>query len=89
MESVIMIEQHQADLASVVAQSRSLGREIAITHNGEVLAYISPKIEKPKRKINYGFMNDDNFVIPDNFDRLGEDEIFALFSGEHDENSAG
>lgn len=85
MEHLIMIEQYQTDLASVVAQSRSLGKEIAITHNGEVLAYISPKIEKPKRQLNFGFMNEE-FDVPDDFDRMNEDEIYAMFAGEYGEN---
>lgn len=34
---MVMIEQYQTDLASVVTQSRSLGKEITIICNGEVL----------------------------------------------------
>lgn len=95
MEPMVMIEQYQTDLASVVAQSRSLGKEIAITHNGEVLAYIMPKIEIPtatintERQLNVGFLRAENpnFEIPDDFDRMFEDEIYAMFSGEYDESS--
>lgn len=32
-------------------------------------------MEQPKRQLNFGFMNGDNFVILDNFDRMFEGEI--------------
>lgn len=89
MENIVIVEQQQFDLSNAIAQIQNFGKSVIVTDNGKPIIKMLAVEEKPKRKINYGFMNDDNFVIPDNFDRLYEDEIFALFSGECDENSAG
>lgn len=41
--------------------------------------------DTPKRKLNFGFMNE-KFDVPDDFDRMNEEEIYAVFVGEYGEN---
>lgn len=85
MAQIVMVEQYKTDLQSVIAQSKSLGQQIAITQNGEILAYVVPKQNKQKRKLNVGFLKEEypDVKIPKNFDRMFEDEIAQIF---YDEN---
>lgn len=88
MEQVITIQQDQANIWAIIEQVRNVGSSFVITDKDKPAIKISIAEELPKRKINYGFMNDENFKIPENFDRMNEDEICALFSGEYDEHTS-
>ncbi|MFW2176252.1 MULTISPECIES: hypothetical protein [unclassified Moraxella] len=77
-------------------------QNITITdNNGLAYNLTVSKKEPSKRKLNAGFMhtesrinrnagflnaNPANTAIPDDFDRMYEDEIYALFAGEYDES---
>lgn len=41
--------------------------------------------DTPKRKLNFGFMYE-KFDVSDDFDRMNEEEIYAMFMGEYGEN---
>lgn len=83
MEQIVMIEQQQVDLSTLIAQVQNFGKSFVITQNGQPVAQISAI--KEKRQLNFGFMNEE-FEVPDDFDRMNEDEIYAMFAGEYGEN---
>lgn len=81
MEQVIVIQQSQADLNAIIEQVRNLGSAFVLTDKDKPAVKIM-LAEPKKRQINYGFMQDKNFRVPDNFDRMNEDEIYQMFTGE-------
>ena len=76
-----MIEMHEADaaLARLVARAEQ-GETVIIAKDGKPVARLVP-VEAPARvgKPLYGFMSGN---VPDDFDRMFEDEIAAMFNGD-------
>lgn len=83
MEQIIIIEQLQADLNAIVEQAKQIGAMVVITDDGKPQVKVFDNA--PKRKLNFGFMNE-IFDVPDDFDRMNEEEIYAMFAGEYGEN---
>lgn len=86
MEQVITVQQAQADIWAIIEQVRNLGSSFVLTDKDKPAVKITLAERPKKRQINYGFMQDENFHIPDNFDRMNEEAIYKMFAGEADEN---
>lgn len=80
MEQVIVIQQSQADLGAIIEQVRNLGSSFVLTDKDKPAVKITLAEQPKKRQINYGFMQDENFQIPDNFDRMNEQKILTMFA---------
>lgn len=93
MEQMIIVEQAKVDLSAIIERVRDEKSPIILTDKGKSsikICLVENELDDKKGKRLGGFLkNTDNTPAPDNFDRLNEDEIFALFSGEYDEYSRG
>ena len=91
MEQIVIIEQAKADLSAIIEQVRNEKRTIILTDKDKLPVHISimpNDFDNNRGKRLGGFLvNTDDTSAPDDFDRMSEDEIFALFSGEYDEYS--
>ena len=89
MEQMIVVEQAKVDLSAIIERVRDEKSPIILTDKGKSsikICLVENELDDKKGKRLGGFLkNTDNTPAPDNFDRLNEDEIFALFSGEYDE----
>lgn len=85
MENIVIIEKQHFELADVIAKIQNFGQSVMIADNGKPIIKISAVAEHSKRQLNFGFMNEE-FDIPDDFDRMNEEEIYAMFAGEYGEN---
>ncbi|UNU73212.1 hypothetical protein LU293_09075 [Moraxella nasovis] len=83
MEQVVIIEQLQQDLNVITEQLNKIGARIVIENDQPKITTLTNK--KLQRTLNFGFMNEE-FDVPDDFDRMNEDEIYAMFAGEYGEN---
>lgn len=69
---------------ALLVELASKGEAFIIAQGGKPVAKVVPLVavdSPPKKKRQLGFMRGE-VVIPDNFDRLYEDEIAAMFYGE-------
>ncbi len=56
------------------------GESITIAKSGKPVAKLVPIEEEPKPVVSrFGFCADENWTIPDDFDRWAEDEIAEMF----------
>lgn len=93
MEQIVVIEQSKADLTAIIEQVRNEKGVIVLTDKDKLPIKISlaeSQWDNQKGKRLGGFLKgSQNTPVPDDFDRMNEDEIFALFAGEYDEYSRG
>lgn len=86
MEQVISVQQAQTNFLSIIEQVQNFGSSFIISEQGKpsIKIEVADKtVTKDKPKRNAGFLkNTNNTTAPKNFDRMNEDEIFKLFSGE-------
>lgn len=91
MEQVVMIEQAKADLPAIFEQIRNERSTVILTDAGKLpikISLLGNELDDKKGKRLGGFLvGTNNTSAPIDFDRMNEDEIFALFSGEYDEYS--
>lgn len=85
MEQIVVIEQLQADLNAIVAQAKQIGAQVVVSDDGNPQIKMLSETAVKQRVLNFGFMNE-VFDVPDDFDRMNEDEIYAMFAGEYGEN---
>lgn len=77
----IDIHDAEANLSKLVDEVAS-GEPFIITRDGKPLVKIVPA-DAPLSARRFGFLvGVDNWVIPDDFDRMCEDEIRAMIEGE-------
>lgn len=91
MERILMIEQATADLSAIFEQIRNERNTVILTNAGKLpikISLLDNELDNKKGKRLGGFLvESNNTSAPADFDRMNEDEIFALFSGEYDEYS--
>lgn len=91
MERIVMIEQATADLSAIFEQIRNEKSTVILTDAGKLpikISLLDSELDDKKGKRLGGFLvESNNTSAPADFDRMNEDEIFALFSGEYDEYS--
>lgn len=91
MEQIVIVEQTKADIMAIIEQVRAERKSVILTDVNKLPIKISVFENEPdskKGKRSGGFLvGTNNTSAPVDFDRINEDEIFALFSGEYDEYS--
>lgn len=75
----INIHEAKTHLSALVERAVS-GEAFIIAKNGRPMVVVSPYVP-PKPKPRTGFLKD-QIVIPDDFDRMGDSEIAALFGAD-------
>lgn len=90
MEQVLVIEQEKADISAIFERIRNEKSTVILTDAGKLpikISLLDSELDDKKGKRLGGFLvGSNNTSAPADFDRMNEDEIFALFSGEYDEN---
>ena len=88
MEQIVMIEQAKAD---IIEQVRTDKKSVILTDANKLpikISVLENESDDKKGKRLGGFLiNSQDTSAPADFDRMSEDEIFVLFSGESDEYS--
>lgn len=90
MEQIMIVEQAKTDLLSILEQVKTNKTSAIITDEQGVSVKISFVENAPKiqgKRLGGFLKNTNNTTAPDDFDRMNEDEIYALFSGEYDESA--
>ncbi len=78
--SVVNIHAAKTNLSRLIDEV-STGGEVVIARAGKPVARLVPYEPIPKHGKRLLGRLDGQFNIPDDFDRLGEDEILAMFEG--------
>lgn len=70
-----------------VAQIAASGEEVLLVRDGKTIARITPETVAPtppavQAKRRLGFLKDYGFKVPDDFNKMGREEIERMFYGE-------
>jgi len=76
----INIEDADTDLSSLVEKAAN-GETFIIAKDGKPMAKVVPLDPPEERKVQRVGMLEGQFVIPDDFDTFGQDEIEEMFYG--------
>ena len=85
----INIHTAKTHLSRIIEDVRVSGQSVIIAKAGKPQVKIVP-LSPPPARPRFGFLKDlptQSLPVPDDFDRLHEAEIAALFAGEQTENS--
>lgn len=77
----VNIHEAKTHLSRIVEDVKKFGKPMIIAKAGKAQVKIVPLDDDVSQK-RFGFMKQSSCKIPDNFDRLYEDEIAEMFSGE-------
>lgn len=77
----VNIHEAKTHLSRLIDEIRETGRPIVIAKAGKPQVKMVP-LEEHSSLGRFGFLKDHRVPIPEDFDRLHQDEIIALFSGE-------
>lgn len=80
--AVTMVNIHEAktNLSKIVDEVKRFGKPMLIAKAGKPQVKIVP-LDLPEQPNRFGFMQQQNVEIPDDFDTLFSDEIVAMFEG--------
>ena len=78
--SVVNIHAAKTNLSRLIDEVAT-GGEVVIARAGKPVARLVPYDPLPKREKRVLGRLNGQFTIPENFDRLWEDEILAIFEG--------
>lgn len=76
----INIHDAKTHLSRIVEEVKKLGKPMIIAKAGKPQVKIVP-LDEPVKASRFGFLKHKKVAIPDNFDRLYEEEIADLFEG--------
>ncbi|MDV2982825.1 UNVERIFIED_CONTAM: type II toxin-antitoxin system prevent-host-death family antitoxin [Methylobacteriaceae bacterium AG10] len=76
----VSLREAEADLSRLV-EAASRGEPFVIAENGRPLVRVVPADAEPPRTRRLGFLAG-QISVPDDFDRMDQDEIIRLFEGE-------
>ncbi|GJE71669.1 type II toxin-antitoxin system Phd/YefM family antitoxin [Methylorubrum podarium] len=76
----VSLREAEADLSRLV-EAASRGEPFVIAENGRPLVRVLPADAEPPRTRRLGFLAG-QISVPDDFDRMDQDEIIRLFEGE-------
>jgi prevent-host-death family protein len=78
---MLQVNIHEAKAhLSMLVEKASKGEEFIIAKAGKPMVKVIPINPEPKPKRVGGFLKG-HMTIPDDFDSMGSEEIFALFNG--------
>ncbi|MEG9530345.1 type II toxin-antitoxin system Phd/YefM family antitoxin [Mannheimia indoligenes] len=78
---IVNIHEAKTHLSRIVEDVKKFGKPMIIAKAGKAQVKIVPLDDDFPQK-RFGFMKQSSCKIPDNFDRLYENEIAEMFSGE-------
>lgn len=78
----VNIHEAKTHLSRIVEDVKKFGKPMIIAKAGKPQVKIVP-IEDEAAEKRFGFMKHKKNTIPENFDRLFEDEIGEMFNGEN------
>lgn len=78
--SMINIHEAKTHLSRIVDDVKRFGKPMLIAKAGKPQVKIVP-LDPPKAISRFGFMQQEQVDIPDNFDQMFADEIQAMFEG--------
>lgn len=76
----VNIHDAKTHLSRIVEDVKKFGKPMIIAKSGKPQVKIVP-LDEPVNKSRFGFLKHKEVEIPENFDRLYEDEIADLFEG--------
>lgn len=76
----VNIHDAKTHLSRIVEEVKTFGKPMIIAKSGKPQVKIVP-LDEPVNKSRFGFLQHKKVAIPDEFDRLNEDEIADLFEG--------
>lgn len=76
----VNIHDAKTHLSRIIEEVKTFGKPMIIAKSGKPQVKIVP-LDEPVNKSRFGFLQHKKVAIPDEFDRLNEDEIADLFEG--------
>lgn len=78
---IVNLHEAKTHLSRIVEEVKKFGKPMIIAKAGKAQVKIVPLDDHLVQK-RFGFMKAKNAPIPENFDRMFEDEIAQMFNGE-------
>lgn len=84
-QSLESVNMHEAktNFSRIVEDVKRFGKPIIIAKSGKPQVKIVP-LDTIQNGSRFGFMKKQNMQIPEDFDRLYQDEIVAMFEGKEE-----
>lgn len=75
---IVNIHEAKTHLSRLIARVMN-GENLVIAKAGKPVVQMSPYHEKKGAPQRIGFLKDEEILVPDDFDRMGQDEIEDMF----------